>query len=207
MELTLQIHYHQQLLEVEDLCDSAHPDERSVMTYIASYFHAFSTMGETIKYCAPQTTLTCLPIDQATTVSRRVDKFAELMQSVWLIKNDYERRVRLVTQLLSLTFFYHLNHIFSAVNRPLLHPIPMVSSSFHRYLHRRQRPISRIHHLQTNYETNLGCRKTRRSYPFRECSDETTDLRSARVFSTSRAGTVRSRCGMEDVVGKGGWTE
>ena len=37
-----------------------------------------------------------LPSDQATTVSRRVDKFAELMQSVWLIRNDYERRVRLV---------------------------------------------------------------------------------------------------------------
>ncbi|KIM63382.1 hypothetical protein SCLCIDRAFT_24265 [Scleroderma citrinum Foug A] len=65
-----------QLLEVEDLCDSAHPDERSVMTYIASFFHAFSTM------------------DQAETVSRRVEKFAELMQSVWLSKNDYERRAR-----------------------------------------------------------------------------------------------------------------
>ncbi|KAF8810979.1 actinin-like protein [Phlegmacium glaucopus] len=64
-----------QLLEVEDLCDSARPDERSVMTYIASFFHAFSTM------------------DQATTVSRRVDKFAELMQSVWFIRNDYERRL------------------------------------------------------------------------------------------------------------------
>ncbi|CAL1712467.1 unnamed protein product [Somion occarium] len=65
-----------QLLEVADLCDSARPDERSVMTYIASFFHAFSSM------------------DQAETVSRRVEKFAELMQSVWLSKNDYERRVR-----------------------------------------------------------------------------------------------------------------
>ncbi|KIP09666.1 hypothetical protein PHLGIDRAFT_126112 [Phlebiopsis gigantea 11061_1 CR5-6] len=66
-----------QLLEVADLCDpEARPDERSVMTYVASYFHAFSTM------------------DQAETVSRRVEKFAELMQSVWLSKNDYERRVR-----------------------------------------------------------------------------------------------------------------
>ena len=34
-----------QLLEVEDLCDSVKPDERSVMTYIASFFHAFSSMG------------------------------------------------------------------------------------------------------------------------------------------------------------------
>lgn len=35
----------QQLLEVADLCDSHRPDERSVMTYIASFFHAFSSMG------------------------------------------------------------------------------------------------------------------------------------------------------------------
>ena len=34
--------------------------------------------------------------DQAQTVSRRVEKFAELMQSVWVSRNDYERRVRLV---------------------------------------------------------------------------------------------------------------
>ncbi|KAH7885253.1 calponin homology domain-containing protein [Phlebopus sp. FC_14] len=72
-----------QLLEVEDICDSAHPDERSVMTYIASFFHAFSTM------------------DQAETVSRRVEKFAELMQSVWTSKNDYERRARNLLQALA----------------------------------------------------------------------------------------------------------
>lgn len=72
-----------QLLEVEDLCDSKRPDEKSVMTYIASFFHAFSSM------------------DQAETVSRRVEKFAELMQSVWLSRNDYERRVRLLLTALS----------------------------------------------------------------------------------------------------------
>jgi Ca2+-binding EF-hand superfamily protein len=65
-----------QLLEVEDLCDSKQPDERSVMTYVASYFHAFSSM------------------DQAETVSRRVEKFADIMQSVWVSRNDYERRIR-----------------------------------------------------------------------------------------------------------------
>ncbi|KAJ7812911.1 actinin-like protein [Mycena leptocephala] len=72
-----------QLLEVEDLCDSSRPDERSVMTYIASFFHAFSSM------------------DQAETVSRRVEKFAELMQSVWVSRNDYERRVRLLLSALT----------------------------------------------------------------------------------------------------------
>jgi len=65
-----------QLLEVADLCDSGRPDERSVMTYVASYFHAFSSQ------------------DQAETVSRRIEKFAELMQSIWVSRNDYERRVR-----------------------------------------------------------------------------------------------------------------
>ncbi|KZW01516.1 hypothetical protein EXIGLDRAFT_64789 [Exidia glandulosa HHB12029] len=68
-----------QLLEVEDLCDNK-PDERSVMTYIASFFHAFSSM------------------DQAETVGRRVEKFAELMQSVWLSKNDYERRAKILLE-------------------------------------------------------------------------------------------------------------
>lgn len=43
------------------------------------------------------------PPDQAETVSRRVEKFAELMQSVWLSKNDYERRIRLVNLLPSCT--------------------------------------------------------------------------------------------------------
>ena len=38
-------------------------------------------------------------VDQAQTVSRRVEKFAELMQSVWVSRNDYERRVRAVCNL------------------------------------------------------------------------------------------------------------
>ena len=48
----------------------------------------------------PTTNLQCVHIktriDQAETVARRVIKFAELMQSVWMSRNDYERRVRLV---------------------------------------------------------------------------------------------------------------
>nr|5BVR_A Chain A, Alpha-actinin-like protein 1 [Schizosaccharomyces pombe 972h-] len=34
------------LIEVEDVCDVDRPDERSIMTYVAEYFHAFSTLDK-----------------------------------------------------------------------------------------------------------------------------------------------------------------
>ncbi|KAL7414425.1 calponin homology domain-containing protein [Mrakia frigida] len=66
------------LLDVSDLCDARPPDERSVMTYVASFFHAFSSMKK------------------SETVARRVEKFALVMQGIWSSRNDYERRVRLL---------------------------------------------------------------------------------------------------------------
>ncbi|CAG8834587.1 4663_t:CDS:2, partial [Racocetra persica] len=65
-----------QLLDVEDVCDIQKPDERSIMTYVALYFHAFSHL------------------DKIETAGRRVSKFAEVMQSVWDMEHDYERRVK-----------------------------------------------------------------------------------------------------------------
>ncbi|ORZ22264.1 calponin homology domain-containing protein [Absidia repens] len=64
-----------QLLDVEDVCDISKPDERSVMTYVAEYFHAFSAL------------------DKVETAGRRVAKFAEVIASVWQMQHDYERRV------------------------------------------------------------------------------------------------------------------
>jgi len=38
----------QRLMEVKDLCDVEVPDERSVMTYVAEFFHKFSSEGESL---------------------------------------------------------------------------------------------------------------------------------------------------------------
>ncbi|KAJ1885848.1 alpha-actinin, partial [Kickxella alabastrina] len=63
------------LLDVEDVCDVNKPDERSVMTYVAQYFHAFSSLSK------------------AETAGRRLGKFADVMQSVFDLQHDYEVRV------------------------------------------------------------------------------------------------------------------
>ena len=57
------------------MCDISKPDERSVMTYVAEYFHAFSAR------------------DEFETAGRRVAKFADVLASVWEMEHQYELRV------------------------------------------------------------------------------------------------------------------
>ncbi|KAK2761144.1 hypothetical protein FQN54_001665 [Arachnomyces sp. PD_36] len=64
------------LLDVEDVCDVAHPDDRSLMTYIAYWFHAFSQL------------------ERVENAGRRVEKFVTNMQGAWEMQNSYERRMR-----------------------------------------------------------------------------------------------------------------
>ena len=64
------------LLDVEDVCDVAKPDERSLMTYIAYWFHAFSQM------------------EKVENAGRRVEKFVNNMQGAWSMQSDFERRMR-----------------------------------------------------------------------------------------------------------------
>ncbi|KKA30371.1 hypothetical protein TD95_001032 [Thielaviopsis punctulata] len=63
------------LLDVEDVCDVAKPDERSLMTYIAYWFHAFSQM------------------EKVENAGRRVEKFVLNMQGAWEMQSAYERRM------------------------------------------------------------------------------------------------------------------
>lgn len=64
------------LLDVEDVADVPKPDERSLMTYIAYWFHAFSAM------------------ERVENAGRRVEKFVSNMQGAWEMEHAYEQRVR-----------------------------------------------------------------------------------------------------------------
>lgn len=112
------------------------------MTYIACFFHAFSSMGRpalNMMNLADHRfvlVLIFIYVDQAETVSRRVEKFAELMQSVWMSKNDYERRIRAVSP----NFDHFIAHILiflhhTASFRPLRNTIALVGFQIYGHLH------------------------------------------------------------------------
>ncbi|KAA8641883.1 hypothetical protein EYZ11_010238 [Aspergillus tanneri] len=64
------------LLDVDDVCDVAKPDERSLMTYIAYWFHAFSQL------------------ERVENAGRRVEKFINNMHGAWEMQNSYEQRMK-----------------------------------------------------------------------------------------------------------------
>lgn len=80
METAFQIASEQigvpQLLDVEDICDVSKPDERSVMTYVAYWFHAFNAL------------------DKIETAGRRIEKFVEVTGSASEMQHSYEDRVK-----------------------------------------------------------------------------------------------------------------
>jgi hypothetical protein len=63
-----------QLLDVEDLVDTAKPDERSVITYVVQYYHVFASQGKG---------------EQA---GRRVGKLVDFERNVQRLKNEYNER-------------------------------------------------------------------------------------------------------------------
>jgi hypothetical protein len=64
------------LFAAEDIVEAIRPDERSVMTYVAQYFHAFSAL------------------DKFGVAGRRVANLGQLLQGSWEMQNDYEKRAK-----------------------------------------------------------------------------------------------------------------
>ncbi|RAL14258.1 alpha-actinin, sarcomeric (f-actin cross linking protein) [Aspergillus homomorphus CBS 101889] len=71
------------LLDVDDVCDVAKPDEKSLMTYIAYWFHAFSQL------------------ERVENAGRRVEKFINNMHGAWEMQNSYERRMKELLRLIA----------------------------------------------------------------------------------------------------------
>jgi hypothetical protein len=64
------------ILDAADIVDTAKPDERSIMTYIAQLYNVFSSM------------------DQQEVAGRKVGNFLNFMNQIQTMSNDYEKRVR-----------------------------------------------------------------------------------------------------------------
>ncbi|OLY84231.1 Alpha-actinin-like protein 1 [Smittium mucronatum] len=62
------------LLDVEDIVGVDNPDSKSIMTYVAQYFHAFSSLNK------------------SETASRRIGKLSNVLQTVYKMRHDYEDR-------------------------------------------------------------------------------------------------------------------
>ncbi|EEB09417.2 alpha-actinin [Schizosaccharomyces japonicus yFS275] len=97
MQLALDIaHKHigiPPLIDVEDICDVERPDERSIMTYVAEYFHAFSTL------------------DKVETAARRVERFSDVLKSSHEMHMNYELRMRSLLKKLTQTQNVWLNTV------------------------------------------------------------------------------------------------
>jgi len=61
-------------VEAADLYDTARPDEKVVMTYVAEFFHKFGSLGE------KQAAL------------RRVNQFVQFQRNIWKLQTDYNQR-------------------------------------------------------------------------------------------------------------------
>jgi hypothetical protein len=68
------------LLEAEDLANVERPDERSVMTYVAAYYHAFASQRK------------------GDIAARRVQKLLEQMEEIDRLKTEYERLASLLEE-------------------------------------------------------------------------------------------------------------
>lgn len=146
------------LLDVDDVCDVPRPDERSLMTYIAYWFHAFSQL------------------ERVENAGRRVEKFVNNMHGAWDMQSGYERRMRALLQAIRSQRDSWQNASFEGTYKD----VKEQAHQFSLYKRNQKREWvaekSDLAALLGNIKTKLGTYRLRSYEPPKELSLETCDL-------------------------------
>ncbi|KAF3395687.1 Alpha-actinin-like protein 1 [Penicillium rolfsii] len=145
------------LLDVDDVCDVPRPDERSLMTYIAYWFHAFSQL------------------ERVENAGRRVEKFVNNMHGAWDMQSGYERRMRELLRLIRSQRETWQNSSFEGTYKD----VKEQAHQFALYKRNEKRQWvaekSDLAALLGNIKTKLGTYRLRSYEPPKELSTETCD--------------------------------
>ena len=145
------------LLDVDDVCDVARPDERSLMTYIAYWFHAFSQL------------------ERVENAGRRVEKFVNNMHGAWDMQSGYERRMKELLRLIRAQREQWKNSSFEGTYKD----VKEQAARFAEYKRTEKRQWvaekSDLAALLGNIKTKLGTYRLRPYEPPVELSTETCD--------------------------------
>ncbi|KAJ5461637.1 Alpha-actinin-like protein 1 [Penicillium daleae] len=145
------------LLDVDDVCDVPRPDERSLMTYIAYWFHAFSQL------------------ERVENAGRRVEKFVNNMHGAWDMQSGYERRMRELLRLIRSQRESWQNSSFEGTYKD----VKEQAHQFALYKRNEKRQWvaekSDLAALLGNIKTKLGTYRLRSYDPPKELSTETCD--------------------------------
>ncbi|KAJ5397674.1 hypothetical protein N7509_005787 [Penicillium cosmopolitanum] len=146
------------LLDVDDVCDVPRPDERSLMTYIAYWFHAFSQL------------------ERVENAGRRVEKFVNNMHGAWDMQSGYERRMRALLATIRSQRDSWQNSSFEGTYKD----VKEQAHQFSLYKRNQKREWvaekSDLAALLGNIKTKLGTYRLRSYDPPKELSLETCDL-------------------------------
>ncbi|KAJ5573906.1 uncharacterized protein N7459_008333 [Penicillium hispanicum] len=145
------------LLDVDDVCDVPRPDERSLMTYIAYWFHAFSQL------------------ERVENAGRRVEKFVNNMHGAWDMQTGYERRMKELLRLIRAQRDGWQNSSFEGTYKD----VKDQAHQFSLYKRNEKRQWvaekSDLAALLGNIKTKLGTYRLRSYEPPKELSPETCD--------------------------------
>ncbi|KAF8443488.1 calponin homology domain-containing protein [Terfezia claveryi] len=169
------------LLDVEDVCDVAKPDERSMMTYIAYWFHAFSHL------------------DRIETAGRRVEKFVEVMQGAWDMQHGYEKRMTALLKEIRQTRDQWATVTFTGTYADAKEQ----STSFSRYKMSVKRTWVKekadLMSLLGNIKTKLATYRLKDYEPPKELSPATLDLEWGALLKAENARSIKINQKIRDI--------